>query len=106
MLLLLVTIVLVLLHFPSSSPLTPALPRRAFLSTVTALTLSPLSLPPSHATPPTPVIAEELGYFPVTTDKGGTRFVPARIKHQSTDQAIELAKHLKSKGVIFYSAYW
>ena len=58
------------------------------------------------AAPPTSVIAEELGYFPVSGRDGELQYVPARVRGQSTDQAVALAKHLNKKGVVMYSAFW
>jgi glutaredoxin len=52
-------------------------------------------------------MAEELGYFPVTDEKTGeTVMVPAKAKRESTDQAIELAKHLQSTKAVMYGAFW
>ena len=58
------------------------------------------------AAPPIAIIAEELGYFPVTTKDGEVTYVPKRVSRKSTQQAIELAKVLKEKGVTMYGAYW
>lgn len=60
----------------------------------------------ANAAPPMAVIAEELGYFPVTNKLGETTYIPARVKRHSTDQAIELSKFLKEKGVTMYGAFW
>ena len=60
----------------------------------------------SVAAPPIAVIAEELGYFPVTMKDGDVKFVPKRVSRKSSAQAIELAKVLKEKGVTMYGAYW
>jgi hypothetical protein len=60
----------------------------------------------AHAAPPISIIAQELGYFPVRNQNGDMVYVPKLIAHSSTDQAIELAKILKEKGVTFYGAYW
>ena len=59
--------------------------------------------PPS---PPISVIAEELGYFPVTTTNGDVTYVPKRVSRKSSPQAIELAKVLREKGATMYAAYW
>eukprot|EP00535_Pseudo-nitzschia_heimii_P001338 CAMPEP_0197181106 /NCGR_PEP_ID=MMETSP1423-20130617/5483_1 /TAXON_ID=476441 /ORGANISM="Pseudo-nitzschia heimii, Strain UNC1101" /LENGTH=217 /DNA_ID=CAMNT_0042631291 /DNA_START=91 /DNA_END=744 /DNA_ORIENTATION=- len=58
------------------------------------------------AAPPIAIIAEELGYFPVTTKDGDVTYVPKRVSRKSSQQAIELAKVLKEKGVTMYGAYW
>jgi len=50
----------------------------------------------ANAAPPMAVIAEELGYFPVTNRNGDTIYVSARVKRHSTEQAVALAEHLKS----------
>jgi thiol-disulfide isomerase/thioredoxin len=62
---------------------------------------------PSNAAPPFAIMAEELGYFPVTDEQTGqTVMVPAKAKRESTDQAIALAKHLQSKKVVMYGTFW
>ena len=58
------------------------------------------------AAPPIAIIAEEMGYLPVTNKEGGTVYIPAKIKRSSTDQAIALANRLKSRGSLMYGAYW
>ena len=61
----------------------------------------------ANAAPPIAVIAEELGYFPVTDRKtGNVMYIPKRVKRTSTPQAIELAKILKENNVVMYGAYW
>jgi hypothetical protein len=85
--------------------------RRRWLTTHTtaaaAALLTTTRVPsPVMAAPPIAVIAEELGYFPVRNKEGELLYVPKKIKRQSTDQAVELAKVLKEKGVNFYGAYW
>ena len=62
--------------------------------------------PSASAAPPISIIAEELGYFPVTTKDGDVTYVPKRVSRKSSTQAIELAKELKQKGVTMYGAYW
>jgi glutaredoxin len=63
--------------------------------------------PPSAvAAPPISVIAEELGYFPVTSKNGDVKYVPKRVSRKSSAQAVELANVLKEKGVTMYGAYW
>lgn len=60
----------------------------------------------ANAAPPIAIIAEELGYFPITDKNGHTMYVPARVKRASTQQAVSLAKHLSSIGAVMYGAYW
>lgn len=60
----------------------------------------------ASAAPPISIIAEELGYFPVTNKDGDVTYVPKRVSRKSSPQAIELAKALKEKGVTMYGAYW
>jgi hypothetical protein len=62
-------------------------------ATITAATLP---VPQASAAPPFAIIAEELGYFPVTNRAGETVNVPARVKRKSSEQSIKLAQHLKS----------
>ena len=74
---------------------------------VTAGLVADTVCPPSAAAaPPISVIAEELGYFPVTTTNGDVTYVPKRVSRKSSPQAIELAKVLREKGVTMYGAYW
>eukprot|EP00980_Cylindrotheca_fusiformis_P028682 scaffold22635_cov134-Cylindrotheca_fusiformis.AAC.10 len=65
-----------------------------------------LGIQPSQAAPPIAVIAEELGYFPVQNRDGEVVYVPKKVRRQSTEQAVELAKTLRDKGVTFYGAFW
>mmetsp|Transcript_6276 Transcript_6276/g.7951 ORF Transcript_6276/g.7951 Transcript_6276/m.7951 type:complete len:244 (-) Transcript_6276:38-769(-) len=60
----------------------------------------------ANAAPPIAIIAEELGYFPVTNREGVTKYVPSKVKRKSTDQSIELATHLKNIGACMYGTYW
>ena len=60
----------------------------------------------TYAAPPIAIIAEELGYFPITNRQGITQYVPAKVKRSSTEQSINLAKYLSSKGAIMYGTYW
>jgi len=63
--------------------------------------------PPSAlAAPPIAIIAEELGYFPVTLPDGDLRYVPKRVQRTSSRQSIELAKQLKDKDITMYGTYW
>ena len=60
----------------------------------------------SNAVPPAYVIAEELGYFPVTNSAGEVTYIPARVKRSSTDQAIALAEYMKNNGFVMYGSFW
>jgi len=74
---------------------------------LTAGLISDVIHPPSAvAAPPISVIAEELGYFPVTSKNGDVTYVPKRVSRKSSAQAVELANVLKEKGVTMYGAYW
>jgi hypothetical protein len=61
---------------------------------------------PAWAAPPIAVIAEELGYFPVTNSAGAMVYVPRRVRRESTPQAIEFAKFLKSQQIVMAGTYW
>ena len=84
--------------------------RREILSqAISASLILPLisTSAPSNAAPPFAIMEEELGYFPVTDERSGdTVMVPSKVKRQSTDQAIALAKYLDSSGASMYGAYW
>lgn len=89
--------------------------RRDFLRTVAAtsssVAVAPLllvALPAENAraAPPTAVIAEELGYFPMTNRDGDVVYIPKKVQRKSTDQAIELAQMLRDRGMVFYGAFW
>ena len=54
----------------------------------------------AHAAPPIAVIAEELGYFPVTNADHETVCVPKCIKRESSKQAIQLARKLRDSGTV------
>ena len=60
----------------------------------------------ANAAPPIAVIAEELGYFPVQNKAGEVMYIPKRVQRKSTDQAVELAKAMREKGITMYGAYW
>ena len=61
----------------------------------------------ANAAPPIAVIAEELGYFPVTDRAtGNVMYIPKRVKRTSTPQAIELANKLKDNNIYMYGTYW
>eukprot|EP00586_Coscinodiscus_wailesii_P017601 CAMPEP_0172502044 /NCGR_PEP_ID=MMETSP1066-20121228/155904_1 /TAXON_ID=671091 /ORGANISM="Coscinodiscus wailesii, Strain CCMP2513" /LENGTH=242 /DNA_ID=CAMNT_0013277147 /DNA_START=142 /DNA_END=867 /DNA_ORIENTATION=+ len=81
--------------------------RTALLSSILGI-VTPLSLPPKTtlAAPPVAIIAEELGYFPVTNREGKTTYIPARIKRSSTDQAVSLAEYLRKSDATMYGAFW
>ena len=61
---------------------------------------------PANAAPPIAIMAEELGYFPISGKDGSVTYVPKRVSRESTPQAVELAKLLQQKGVQMYGAYW
>ena len=85
------------------------LPARSTCSRCYSFNRSVLSLTrsPRLTRAQTEVIAEELGYYPVSiNDAGKTIYAPARVKSSSTDQAIALATHLRDNGVVIYSAFW
>lgn len=79
--------------------------RRVLLVETTVMLLSTVLLtssslpPPSNAAPPIAIIAEELGYFPVTNRNGDTVYVPKRVRRTSSSQSIDLAKHLQNVSV-------
>mmetsp|Transcript_41579 Transcript_41579/g.48496 ORF Transcript_41579/g.48496 Transcript_41579/m.48496 type:complete len:266 (+) Transcript_41579:89-886(+) len=75
-------------------------------SIVSGLAVSSTITSQANAAPPFAVIAEELGYFPVTNRDGETINIPARVTRHSTDQAILLSEYLKSKGSVMYGAFW
>lgn len=91
-------------------------PRRDFVSRIglgamagLATVLSPIMNSSNNAAlaaPPIAVIAEELGYFPVTNKAGEMVYVPKRVQRESSDQAIELAKKMSEKGAVFYGSFW
>jgi hypothetical protein len=80
--------------------------RRSFLLNSAILSTFFLSPKMSMAAPPIAIIAEEMGYFPVRNKAGETVYIPSKIKRSSTEQAIALANHLKSKGSVMYGAFW
>lgn len=85
--------------------------RRSLFKSVTSkaacLAASVFSLPKtSEAAPPIAIIAEELGYFPVTNREGSTVYIPGKVRRKSTEQSIRLARHLKSVGATMYGTYW
>mmetsp|Transcript_26640 Transcript_26640/g.56667 ORF Transcript_26640/g.56667 Transcript_26640/m.56667 type:complete len:221 (+) Transcript_26640:161-823(+) len=81
---------------------TEALPGALFLL------MSTSSSPrPANAAPPFAIMEEEMGYFPVTDERtGDTVMVPSKVKRQSTDQAVALAKYLQSTRATMYGAFW
>jgi len=60
----------------------------------------------AHAAPPISIIAEELGYFPVTNSKNETVYIPRRVRRASSPQAQDLAQALSEAGAVIYTAYW
>lgn len=70
--------------------------RRRLLTSIFTTATSTLLLPStSHAAPPIAIIAEELGYFPVTNSEGKTVYIPKKVSRESSEQAIQLAKYLR-----------
>jgi len=73
--------------------------RRTWMSilieSVTALYSPIVATSTARAAPPISVIAEELGYFPVTNKAGETVFIPSKVKRSSTQQSIEFSKYLQ-----------
>jgi Zn ribbon nucleic-acid-binding protein len=101
--------------FPSTSPSSfqdnslPDVARRGFGSLL--LSISSLLFPvafgrPADAAPPVSVMMEELGYFPVRDNNAELVYVPARIKRESSPQAIELAKYLQRNDISVAGAFW
>ena len=76
---------------------------RLMISTMILPSITPTV---AHAAPPIAIIAEELGYFPVTNTAGETVYVPKRVQRESSQQAIELARRLQEKGVAMAGTYW
>lgn len=88
-----------------SSLSNPIQNRRAILHTLTT-TVSLITAQDAKAAPPIAIIAQELGYFPVTNKAGETVYIPATVRRKSTEQSIKLAQHLKKIGSTMYGAYW
>jgi hypothetical protein len=82
--------------------------REFWKSTTVAAVATTISHVPSvaWAAPPIAIIAEELGYFPVTNRQGETVYVPKSVRRESSEQSIALAQHLRSIGARMYGAYW
>jgi hypothetical protein len=60
-----------------------------------------------EAAPPIAIMAQELGYFPVSNaETGQVMYVPAQIARHSSEDALTLAQHLKDKKIAMYGAYW
>jgi len=82
--------------------------RRDLMSRMIAAGTGVMSLMTSssaaQAAPPMAVIAEELGYFPVTNKEGEMKYVPKRIQRESSQQAIELAQKLSDAGAVMFGA--
>jgi len=83
--------------------------RRFLLASALAVafaTMTSMTTQPCRAAPPIAIIAEELGYFPVTNSKGETAYVAKRVQRESSDQAVELARKLRDRGVVMAGTYW
>ena len=72
----------------------------------TSVVLTASHTPPAGAAPPIAIIAQELGYFPVTNSQGETVYVPKRVARDSSDQALALAHHLRNIKARVYETYW
>ena len=75
-------------------------------TTTTTVALLASSSSSALAAPPIAIIAQELGYFPVTNSRGETMYVPKRVSRESSDQAMALARHLQSTNAKVYETYW
>ena len=64
------------------------------------------SIHDAQAAPPVAVIAEELGYFPVRNQEDEIVYVPARVKRESSEQDILLARALQKSGATMFGTYW
>lgn len=80
--------------------------RRAIIHTFSTTAASLLFSENAVAAPPIAIIAQELGYFPVTNRSGETVYIPATVRRRSSEQSIKLAQHLKKIGSKMYGAYW
>jgi len=60
----------------------------------------------ANAAPPIAIIAEELGYYPVTNRNGETIYVPKRVSRESSKQAVQLAERLSAENVVMVGTYW
>lgn len=60
----------------------------------------------ASAAPPIAIIAEELGYFPVRNSAGDVVYIPKKVKRESTDQAIQLAKYMRQHNIVMAGTYW
>lgn len=95
----------------------PSIERRSVLSCVAAGAAAALTgasgiWPASFggtaavAAPPIAIIAEELGYFPITNAQGDTVYVPKKVQRASSAQAVQLAEYLTSRNVVWAGTYW
>ncbi len=92
---------------PHPPPFLSTPTRRGFLhslvvAAITCFTQATIA----QAAPPIAIIAEELGYFPVTNREGETVYVAQSVKRTSSPQAQQLAQVLKEKGVVMVGTYW
>lgn len=94
----------ILLGTSTGAVVADSLPSSSWMNPVGPTTTSTNAV--AHAAPPIAVIAEELGYFPVTNADHETIYVPKRIKRESSDQAIQLARKLRESGAVVYTAFW
>ena len=90
----------------STTPSAPSLVSIVGATATTSVVLTASHTPPAGAAPPIAIIAQELGYFPVTNSKGETVYIPKRVSRESSDQAMALAHHLRNIKARVYETYW
>merc|ERR1712217_336666 len=78
------------------------------MGTLETTTTASAAVNPAYAIASFQAMADALGYLPVQDEQRaeGYAYLPAPVLRKSTNQAIQLAAHLKAKGAIFYGAYW
>ena len=85
-------------HWPHQRPVAGR--RAALLSSLAAaFTITAPRPPPSQAAPPMAVIAEELGYYPVTDRDGNTLYVPARVKRPISRRSASEARPCEQRSL-------
>jgi hypothetical protein len=80
--------------------------RRHVLGIAATLLIGAVAPIVTEAAPPIAIIAEELGYFPVTNRVGETVYVPQRVRRESSLQAVRLAQRLSQQGAYMAGTYW
>ncbi|GAX27566.1 hypothetical protein FisN_13Hu348 [Fistulifera solaris] len=94
-------------QFPNPpQPFLSASTRRDFVQSLLITATTFFTTQTAQAAPPIAIIAEELGYFPVTNREGQTVYVAQSVKRTSSAQAQQLALLLKEKGVVMAGTYW